>query len=80
MRSLNPDNPQPTEIEISFDLSGDLSSVKFGDFLVKNIELDSESSLKPMPAWPDVKNTPIEKFDFQLFMKVLNEATKLGGG
>ena len=80
VRSLNPDNPQPTEIEISFDLSGDLSSVKFGDFLVKNIELDSESSLKPMPAWPDVKNTPIEKFDFQLFMKVLNEATKLGGG
>ena len=54
--------------------------MKFGEFVVKNIELDSESSLKPMPEWPDVKNTPIEKFDFQLFMKVLNEATKLGGG
>ena len=80
VRSLNPDNPQPTETEISFDLSGDLSSVKFGGFVVKDIELGSESSLKPMPAWPDVKNTPIEKFDFQLFMKVLNEATKLGGG
>lgn len=79
IRSLNPDNAKPSEAEFSFDLSGNLSTVTLGGFAVKNIDLGEEASLKSLPEWPEVKNTQVEKFDFQLFMKVLNEATKLGG-
>ena len=79
IRSLNPHTAKPSEAELSFDLSGDLSTVTFGGFAVKNIDLGEEASLKTLPEWPEVKNTQVEKFDFQLFMKVLNEATKLGG-
>ena len=79
IRSLNPDTAKPSEAELSFDLSGNLSTVTLGGFAVKNIDLGEEASLKSLPEWPEVKNTQVEKFDFQLFMRVLNEATKLGG-
>lgn len=79
IRSLNPDTAKPSEAELSFDLSGNLSTVTLGGFAVKNIDLGEEASLKALPEWPEVKNTQVEKFDFQLFMRVLNEATKLGG-
>ena len=79
IRSLNPDIPEASEAELSFDLSGELSSIKFGGFALKNIELGAESSLPSLAEWPKVKTTKMEKFDFNLFMKVLNEATRLGG-
>ena len=79
IRSLNPDIPEASEAELSFDLSGELSSIKFGGFALKNIELGAESSLSSLAEWPKVKTTKAEKFDFNLFMKVLNEATRLGG-
>ena len=78
MRIVDPNSAEPTKTALSFDLSNQLTSVSVGKFSLTSLQLGENSILGQMPDLPDLPEKKMEKFDFSLFLKILNEASNLG--
>ena len=74
---LNPDQPKPTDMEIVFDLSNNLKSLKAGNFTLSGITFGDSSILTNLPAWPETKIEESEKFDFPLLLKIIKVVSDL---
>lgn len=73
---LDAESPTPTSITITTDLSNNLKEIQIGRFSLSNISLGDTDSFDNIPAWPEATPMDKEKFDFSLFMKVLQEFSK----
>ena len=62
---------------LSFDLAGNLQAMQIGFISVKEIKLGDTKILESMPDWPSLPEDIKEKFDFQSFMKILGDTTKI---
>lgn len=80
MRIIDPNSAEPTKTALSFDLSNQLTSISVGKFSLTSLQLGENSILGQMPDLPDLPEKKMEKFDFNLFLKILNEASNLGKG
>jgi hypothetical protein len=74
---LDPENPKSTPILITMDLSNKLSGFQVGRFSISNLSLGDSTILNKMPDWPDTKSIEQEKFDFSVFMKVLQRISNM---
>ena len=80
MRIIDPNSSEPTKTALSFDLSNQLTSISVGKFSLTSLQLWENSILGKMPDLPYIHEKKMEKFDFSLFLKILNEASNLGKG
>ena len=74
---LDPEKATPTPIMITTDLSNKLSGFRVGGLSISNLSLGDSTVLNKMPAWPDTKSIEQEKFDFTVFMKVLQKISNM---
>ena len=74
--SITPNEPSPTEANLAFDISGNLTSLSFGDVSFSTILRGDTEILEKMPAWPDLPKREEEKFDFALFMEMVSQLSK----
>ena len=73
---LDAESPNPTSITITTDLSNNLKEIQIGRFSLSNISLGDTDIFDNIPAWPEATPMDMEKFDFSLFMKILQEFSK----
>jgi hypothetical protein len=71
--SIGPDEPSPTAANLAFDVTGNLMSLSFGDISFSTILRGDAEILEKMPAWPEKPKREEEKFDFALFMEMINQ-------
>ena len=68
---LNPENPVPTSINLTIDLSRKLRSLQIGSFFISNFSQGDATVMKKLPSWPSAEQSKEEKFDFNLLMKLI---------
>ena len=73
--SITPNDPSPTEANLAFDISGNLTSLSLGDVSFSTILRGDAEILKKMPSWPELPKRE-EKFDFALFMEMVSQLSK----
>jgi hypothetical protein len=74
---LDPEKPTPTTIVIKTDLSKNLTGLRVGSFSMDSLLFGNTEVLENLPSWPETKKFDAEKFDFPLFMKVLQQISSL---
>ncbi len=74
---LDPENPTPTAIIIETNLSKSLTGLQIGSFAMEDLSLGGLEVLDQLPLWPKAKIMEAKKFDFPLFMKVLQRISNL---
>ena len=77
MSLLNPESPTPTSIIIKTDLTKNLTGLKIGSLSMEDLLFGKAEVLQNLPSWPETKSMDAEKFDFPLFMKVLQQISNL---
>jgi hypothetical protein len=75
--SIDPDEPAPSLSELAFDVTGNLSSCRFGSLSIPTILHGDQEILDKMPEWPDFPKREEEKFDFALMMEIITQLSKL---
>lgn len=68
---LNPENPVPTSVNLTIDLSRKLRSLQIGSFFISNFSQGDATVMKKLPSWPSAEQSKEEKFDFNLLMKLI---------
>ena len=74
---LNPESPTPTSVILKTDLTRKLTGLKIGSFSMDDLTFGNSEVFKNLPSWPETENIDAEKFDFPLFMKVLQQISNL---
>ena len=74
---LNPESPTPTSIIIKTDLTKNLTGLKIASLSIDDLIFGKTEVLQNLPSWPETKSMDAEKFDFPLFMKVLQQISNL---
>ena len=77
MSLLNPESPTPTSIIIKTDLTKNLTGLKIGSLSMEDLIFGKAEVFQNLPSWPETKSMDAEKFDFPLFMKVLQQISNL---
>ncbi len=68
---INPEDPEATQIVIKMGIGKNLSGVRVGHFALSDLAIGKNTVLSDLPKWPDADVEEAEKFDFPLFMKML---------
>ena len=70
---INPENPTPTPVIVTVDLAKRLKYLQLGQFTMSELVQGDSTILSNLPDWPDGEMTEEEKFNFPLFMELIQK-------
>jgi hypothetical protein len=70
---LNPESPIPTPVMVTVDLAKKLKFLQIGKFTMSEFMQGESKILSNLPDWPVGEMTKEEKFNFPLFMELIQK-------
>ena len=70
---LNPESPIPTPVMVTVDLAKKLKFLQIGKFTISEFIQGESKILSNLPDWPVGEMTKEEKFNFPLFMELIQK-------
>jgi hypothetical protein len=70
---LNPESPKPTPVMVTVDLAKKLKFLQIGKFTMSEFIQGESKILSNLPDWPVGEMTKEEKFNFPLFMELIQK-------
>ena len=68
---IDPESADPTKVIFMTGIGKNLTGIRVGNFNLTDLAIGKTNVLKNLPKWPTSESEKVEKFDFPLFMKIL---------